>query len=125
MGRDQLATRILSHLERRLARSQPGQRPRPIRAVAIARAFDIRPQGNRESRRRGVRLVIRDLREHGAPIVTDGDGYWLARDAVDHQAYRDFRRRNGLAHLAAAATDARSPATSDAHGQLGLFPTVR
>ena len=34
-----------------------------------------------------------------------------------------LRRRSGLSHLAAASADTRLPATSDAHGQLGLFPS--
>jgi len=116
--------RLFAALVARLRRSPPGQHAQPLRALVIARALGIRPQSGRESRRRGVRILISRLRSRGIPVATDGDGYWLAASPADHLVYQEYRRRCGLTNLVAASSDARSSAASDAVGQLGLFAAV-
>lgn len=112
---------IIEALRRRCINVRAGERPRPIRALAIARRFDIRPGSSRESRRRGVRKIIARLRDEGHAIATDGTGYWLAMTPEDHAVHQAFLRRSGLKHLASAAKDQKSLPAADASGQMRLF----
>jgi len=120
IDRDQVKARIVVALERR-RRRRPGDEPHRVRALALARWCGIRPHGGPDSRKRGVRLVVHELRREGVPIVADRSGYWLAETAGDHVDYQEYRRRNGLTHLAEASRDRRSDPAADAAGQLGLF----
>ncbi len=112
---------IIAALERRRDAARAGVHPRPLPALVIARAFGVRAGGSDDSRKRGVRLLIDDLRSAGKPIVADFSGYWLAATAADHLVYQEFRRRMGLHHLVDASADAKSDAFADAAGQLALF----
>lgn len=118
---DELHRQVLGALTRRAEARRTGELPRPIRAMALAIRFGVRLDSGRDSRRRGVRLIIARLREQGHPIATDGDGYWLAITTADHAVHQDYLRRNGLHDLAAASRDKHSPAASDAAGQIPLF----
>ena len=90
-------------------------------ASASITVKDIRPHGHRDSRRRGVRELIKSIRDTGVPIATEGDGYWLATNPDDFEAHQRYLHRNGLTHLASESALKHSPATADAQGQLGLF----
>jgi len=120
LTRDQKKQRILNALQRRRER-RPDQTPRSLPAMAIARALGIRPRGNRGSRRRGVRILIRELREHdGQPILMDQRGYYLGQDAADYQRAEAHARRSGLSQLALGATIRHHPEHHDATGQLTI-----
>jgi len=119
-----VAPRVLDVLQRRRDGRRDGGPPRPISARALARRFNIRPNGSADSRRRGVRLVIRHLRNQGAQVAaisSSTGGYFLARDAGELLGYAEQRRREGLADMEAAAKVKRSEEAADAAGQLGLF----
>jgi hypothetical protein len=116
---------LIAALMRRLHAAPPGQSPRRIRALTIARRFAIRPHGSADSRKRGVRLLVDVMRRAGVPILSDFGGYYLADTARDHVEYQQFRRRLGLGHLAAAAADRRSVAAGTAGGQLSLYHRIR
>lgn len=112
---------LVAALDRVRRRRRTGDLPRKVSAIALARFLSIRIGGSADSRKRGVRLLVRDLRAQGVPIAADLAGYWLAEESADHAAYQTFLRRRGLSHLAEAARDRRSPAAADASGQLALF----
>ena len=101
---------IVAALQRRRDRRRPGELPRPISAMALARLFKVREGGSRDSRRRGVRLLIQALRdEDGVPVLSRGSGYYLGVDPADYEAAERFAKANGLGHLARAAAIRRSP----------------
>jgi len=113
---------IVQALQRRRDQRRPGELPRVVPAIVLARRFEIRPRGSRDSRKRGVRLLIKELREQDqVPILMERRGYYLATDLADYQRAEEFARRSGLADLALGATIKRNPERSDAAGQLGLF----
>jgi biotin operon repressor len=68
---------------------------RPLHAVQIADRLGL--AGNRETRRRHVRAIIKTLRDNGHWIVATRDnGYALTRDAdlwADYQAGREIDAR--------------------------------
>lgn len=112
---------LLDLLQRRSDRRQVGGKPRWARTLAIARWLDVRPGGSPDSRKRGVRKLVEELRAAGVPVMSSFAGIALEREAEDHQANQDFRRRMGLRHMAAAGNDQHSQAAADASGQFGLF----
>ena len=90
----------------------------PISAIALADYAEI--GGNREARRRGIRLLVRALRERGYPICANNDGYWLARHGGEWSDYTATRRAGAVF----AFVDIRTAdqAVSDrASGQGALF----
>ncbi len=105
----------------RLRRGQRHDKPRPISAYRLALALGVRPGGNKDSRKRGIRKIIKMLRDAGDPIAHSFAGYWWAETVGDHQAYRRQRRRDAMRHLAAESADKRSAAAAQAAGQMGLF----
>jgi hypothetical protein len=120
MDADQVKRDIVAALEAR-RRRRAGEPPRPVKALALARRFQVRVGSTDDSRKKGVRNLVRELRAEGVPIVSDLRGYWIAEQPTDHTTYREFLRRAGLSHLAEAARDSRSTAAADAAGQLALF----
>lgn len=123
----QVKHELVDALERRRRNCAEGDSPKRINAMVIARRFHHlypfagRSRTNRESLKRAVRDVVNLRRREGVPVLADRLGYYLPISAADHAAYQEFRKRNGLAHLAAASADARSLAASDAVGQFRLF----
>jgi len=116
---DTLAS-IMDALQRRRDRRGPGEPPRPIPAMAIARRFDVRPNGSRDSKRRGVRKLIAELRADGLPVLSSDRGYYLGVTTEDFDQAEAFARKSGLSHLALAANVKRSTARADAEGQYSL-----
>lgn len=121
IDQDEIKRRIVAALQRRRDRRRPGELPRPLPAIAIARAFGIRPRGSRDSRKRGVRLLVEQMRADGLPVLPSGGGYYLGTEPADYKAAAEFARRSGLSDLALAATIKHHPETAEASGQLGLF----
>lgn len=115
-------TDLLTVLKRRRDKARTGEKPRPARALSIARWLGVREHGSDDSRKRGVRLLVDELRKAGQPIVADFDGYRLAVTPEDLAAYRDFRHRSGLHDLVDASAAVKGPAAADLTGQLALFP---
>lgn len=103
------------------ARHGNGDDCKRLPSKAIARRFGIRPHSNHESRKRGVRDLVKHLRAKGHPVLADFAGYYWGATIADHQRYQRRRRRAGLSHLSAASRDSQSPAAHDAAGQLCLF----
>jgi hypothetical protein len=112
---------VIAELEARARRRQPGQDPHWWPAVEIAERFGIRKGGSKDSRKRGVRLLMTQIGERRSDLIASFKGYAIATDAADLTAYQTFRHRMGLAHLAAEAQVKRSPALSDATGQYRMF----
>ena len=112
---------VLVALERRRASVRPGELPRPVPALVIARKFGIRVGGSDDSRKRGVRLVVDALRKGGAPILSNFNGYFIGNTPADFIRYQEFRRRSGLSHLSSASAVTRSTALDEARGQRLLF----
>lgn len=99
----------------------------PLSAAQLAPLLGV-PEGfAHESARRLVREVIHRAREilhqAGAPdaLTADGHGYRLTVDRDAIAQYLRRRRRQGLAHLAAHAEEARSAAAASSFGQGMLF----
>lgn len=90
-------------------------------ALLLARALKIRPNGSDDSKKKGVRNLVRNARAKQVPIVSDLRGYWIARVPGDRTAYHDMLRRMGLTHLASRSRSKNSPATKEAVGQRALF----
>lgn len=120
-SRHELARRLMVILAARHRRRGPEGTPRPARAIAIARWLDIRPNGNRESRRRGVRQVVNYMRDElSLPVLTEGDGYYLGSEMADFIRAECFERRSGLQRLANASQLRSSAGADDAAGQYQL-----
>jgi len=111
---------VMVALERRRVR-RTGESPRPLSAIHLARLAGIRPRGSIDSRKRGLRLVIEQLRSDGIAIAADLCGYWLAEEPCDFIRYENFLRRAGLGHLVAASAVRRCSARVDVSGQFRLF----
>ena len=125
--REDLQWRVLDALQKRHNTRRTGDSPRRVKALVLARACGIRPHGSDDSRKKGLRNVIRALRQSGVQIASDlkaGGGYWLPTDASDHAQYRDFLHRQGGARLATEARSKRSPAVAEDGGQLAMFGTA-
>jgi hypothetical protein len=118
--REAVKSGIVDLLDRR-RRRRVGDAPRKISAIRLAQTFGVRKIGSPDSRKRGVRALVDELRTEGVPIASDLAGYWIAENPADHAAYRDFLHKQGLARLAAESADKHSPAAQDATGQLALF----
>jgi hypothetical protein len=122
-----LQWKVLDALQRRRNARHTGDPPRRVKALVLARACGIRVGGSNESRKKGLRNVVRALREQGIEIASDlkdGGGYWLPVDAHDHAQYRAFLRRQAMARLAEESRSKRSQATADAAGQFSMFDTT-
>ncbi len=121
-GTDQdLQWRVLHLLQRRRDARRTGEPPRRVKALVLARACRIRPGGSDDSRKRGLRNVIRALRDAGVEVASDLGGYWLPVDAHDLAEYQAFLRRQGLARLAAARRSKQSSMAAETGGQLIMF----
>lgn len=111
---------VIAELEGRARRRPPGDDPGWWPAIQIAQRFGIREHGSTDSRKRGVRLLMARVAEGRSDLVASFHGYALAADPTDLTRYQTFRRRMGLAHLAAEAASRRSQAQADADGQYRL-----
>lgn len=118
---DPLELRLLGLLERRRHRRSRDGGVHRVNALAIARALGVRDGSSDDSRKKGVRNLVRGMRDKGVPIVSNLKGYWLAVEPSDFQAYHQLLRRIGLAHLASESRSKRSTAHSKAGGQMAMF----
>jgi hypothetical protein len=118
---DAVIREVIAELEARARRRQPGEDPHWWPAIEIAERFGIRAGGSKDSRKRGVRLLMAQLAERRSDLVASFKGYALATDAADLAEYRGFRHKMGLAHLAAESACRRSEAQSDTTGQYRMF----
>ena len=77
-----------------LLRQLQTHRERPIAAIELAKHLGI--DGNHETRRRAVRMLIGLLHRDGYAICADchptGGGYWLARDDAEWHRYKEARK---------------------------------
>ncbi|MEL7088420.1 MAG: hypothetical protein AAGL98_08285 [Planctomycetota bacterium] len=108
---------LLRLLETR--RHRPGHRK--VNALSLARALQIRVGSSDDSRKKGLRNLVRSARAKGVPISADLSGYWIARHPEDFAAYHNMLRRMGLTHLASRSRSRRSSAAREAAGQRALF----
>lgn len=113
---------IRAELEARVRRRRPGGPPNWWPAIMIADALGVRVGSSRESRRRGVRVIMAVVMEQQADVISSFDGYAIATEPSDIAAYQEHRRKIGLGHLADAAASTRSVAQDDLAGQARLFP---
>jgi hypothetical protein len=118
---DPLELRLLGLLERRRHRRARKGGVYRVNALSIARVLGIRPTSSDDSKKKGVRNLVRGMRDKGVPIVSDLRGYWLAVESADFAAYHQLLRRMGLTHLAAASRSKRSSASAEAAGQMAMF----
>lgn len=99
--------------------------PRKATAAGLARWLHAWPRSSRETQRRQVRSLIKDLREAGHPILGDmhptKGGYWLGETVKDFADYVTTRRVTGLTDLAVAGQIKRMPEAAQAAGQMSLF----
>ena len=120
--RQDLKWLVLDALQNRRSARRTGDPPRKVKARVLAVAFGIRPHARTEdSRKKGLRNVVRALRADGIEIASDLTGYWLPVDAGDHADYREFLHRQAMARLAAEGRSRRSPGAAQATGQLAMF----
>ncbi|MCC6679293.1 MAG: hypothetical protein IT445_00170 [Phycisphaeraceae bacterium] len=118
-----VAAEVHGALLRRRDARRTGELPRVITARSIARLFHVRPHGCMDSKRRGVRLVMRHLRDEGVPVLSTGNGYYLGVEPADYEAAERFARRNGLQNLVLASQVKHAPERAEASGQLVMFDT--
>ncbi|HEB79763.1 MAG TPA: hypothetical protein ENI79_04740 [Rhodospirillales bacterium] len=62
-------------------------RYKATRCSAIDLAARLLIHGAHETKRRRVRELVRGARRRGMRVCADGEGYWLARDPEEWQAY--------------------------------------
>jgi len=120
---DLVIAEIRQELEARARRRQTGQDPRWWPAIEIAERFNIRPRGSKDSRKRGVRNIMRKVMERYPDVISShapSGGYAIAASQGDLTNYQDQRRRSGHAHLATVSQQRRSVAADDAQGQLRM-----
>ena len=120
MDESALALAAVAELEARTRRRRPGDDPAWWPSIEIAVRFGIRPHGSADSRKRGVRLLMARIAETRSDLIASFHGYALATEPGDLTSYQTFRRRMGLAHLAAASHQRHSEAQADADGQYRL-----
>ncbi|MBB6429188.1 hypothetical protein [Algisphaera agarilytica] len=94
---------------------------RKANALMLAKALKVRVNGSDDSRKKGVRILVRSMRDKGVPISSDFSGYWIAKVPEDFTRYQDMLRRMGLTHLASRSRSRRSSASKEAAGQRSLF----
>jgi hypothetical protein len=116
-----MADALVDLLKRQRRRRGPDDPPRKLSAIRLAAALGVRPRGNVESRKRGVRIIVERARKAGTMISADAQGYWWPDYLSDHATYRRHRHRQAMTHLAAESADRRSPAAAASAGQLALF----
>jgi hypothetical protein len=126
-----LALRVQEQADRLIAEIATGSkitRPKPMPAVELfAELFgDKLSHLQHETKRRRIREIALVAREQlvasgaGRTVAADGGGYWLECDPARIAAYAAKRKRDGLAHLAAAAHQVK-PTLTPAAGQTSLF----
>ncbi len=129
MTRDQAKTLVLRILTQRLRRHggtgvPPVAPPRPVPAAALARWLNAWPHQARESQRRRVRELVKEMQAAGTPIVavhSASGGYYLAELPRDFITHATDRRRSGLTDMAAGSRTLHSVGLAEAAGQLPLF----
>lgn len=92
---------------------------RPMTAIEIAVRLDL--SGKRETKRRKVRAIVKDLRDSGARIVASLEGgYWLTEDPQIWQQWNDGRQIEAKQILAETHRRKRQ-LLADKSGQRFLF----
>src|SRR5437773_75075 len=74
---------IICELGFRRRNRQPASEPTWWAAIDIARQFEIRPRGSDDSRKKGVRLIMAEIRKQREDLIACFHGYALAVDAAD------------------------------------------
>lgn len=91
----------------------------PATAAEIAGKLNL--GGNRESRRRHVREIIRELRRRSRWIIASlSGGYWLTRDESMWKDYLEHRAIDAR-RIIGEASRRKQEVTRDASGQHLLF----
>ncbi len=67
-------------------------RLRPVPAIDIAGHLSL--GGNREAKRRRVRMLVEMLHGAGYRVCAGDGGYWIARSHLDWKNYEDAKKRN-------------------------------
>jgi len=93
---------------------------RPIPAIKLANWVGVRVGSHDESKRKGVRNVIEQLRLQGWRICADGEGYWIARDDAEWHAYQEARKTQ--AKFTFARVSQMKKAANEASSQQALLP---
>ncbi|MEM9414961.1 MAG: hypothetical protein AAGA29_05715 [Planctomycetota bacterium] len=119
---DETKRRLVHLLDLRRRRSAHRDEAKPVPAIYLANALNLKLQQSRESRRRRIRELVDEARREGAAIASDRRGYWAAETVEDYQAHLGFMRRMGLGVLASAARAKRSAGFARAQGQMILAP---
>lgn len=112
---------VLNSLRKADHQRRAGDPPKTLSAVEIAKDANIAQELPHETQRRQVRKIIKELRDLGAAIGTDGTGYYLATEAADIKAHQDFLLRTGIRQISSAAKVKRSEAADQATSQGRLF----
>jgi len=110
----------------RARRRRAGDRPRLINDFKLGVIARV-PGKQRETIRRRVRELCRDLESQGLPIVavrSSRGGRYLAEDATDHAMYRAAFEAEGKRRLARAANLKLTQSAADAAGQFSMFDTT-
>jgi len=90
----------------------------PLVAAKIAGRLNL--PGERETQRRHVRAIVKQLRDDGAWIVADlSGGYWLTEDAAIWTEYNEFRTVDAKRILGEAHH--RTKIAKEPSGQLVMF----
>ncbi len=95
----------------------------PITAADLARRLDL--SGCRETQRRGVRALVKQLRDDGARIVaTLTGGYWLTDDPAIWRDYLEGRKIDARRLIGQSSRRQRMAVDADGQGLL-FVPTER
>jgi len=91
---------------------------RPIVAAELARRLFL--SGNRETRRRHIRAIIKQLRDNGSMIVaTLAGGYFLTEDESLWKDYLEHKQIDGKRIIGEASS--RKKMVTAPKGQMDLF----
>lgn len=116
---------ILDELGAQARRRGDHEEPRWLPAFRIAELCNIRPGSSRDSRKRGVRELMRVLMDKHSHVISSmlpHGGYAIARDQVDLDKFQRDCQRTGLARLGVYHKSKRSIAQDDVTGQEHLVP---
>jgi len=88
----------------------------PLTAVKLAGLCGL--DGSRETRRRKVRAIVKQLRDDGQQVVADGCGYFIA---PTDRVWRDYLEGRKIDAKKIFAEIGKKKRITDGHGQSLLF----